>query len=293
MKKTCRIERNPQMTEKRILSARRRIKPMGFTLIELLVVIAIIAILASMLLPALQKSRDRAQSIKCVNTLKQLAQASSSYTSDYAGYILPTTTPYYRGGSLGTKQESWYFLMYNLNYGKNICYRKFRNSNAVSWAPPLCPSWEKYGDYYLGISPSGAPRTGFWWGWQSSGEPANTYGGYGRFQATGGYVSGNLSVVTSPHKLSSCRYPSQKWDFLDSLYFALNDAWWGLGSTYNAIPWGLHGRKSINVLYLDGHTGSFKAVKRTAKVKSGKTVWEHYVSTPYVKKDTDRGNPLW
>ena len=230
-------------------SAHGRVKLFSFTLIELLVVIAIIAILAAMLLPALQSARARGQSSNCVNNLKQLASASGMYASDYDDWMVPNR--------MGTDTNAWYMIFFRNKYAQELCSRRDSDGEMVG-ATPVCPGTERLAGKIATNNGSDFNNL-----YNSRGKVNAQFGGYGRDSKIGGFLNESGKGWIG-QKIAQFRWPSQKWNFMDATKGWMSDScgYWGNGTLENptgyiGIIWQAHNR-AANFVSIDGHVETHK-----------------------------------
>lgn len=232
-------------------------RPLNFTLIELLVTIAIIAILASMLLPALNKAREKARSSFCANNLKEIGLASLNYISDNDNYFTPV-------GGTRAGHDTWVGLLVQGKYAiiKNV----------------LCPSVATGNQYYAEwLTKAKNDKALTSWCWYNPDYGINAY------HVAGSWRYPAIPLAVSTPKVTQIKKPSATVLAADTTYYSAGTftpyGYYFLSDNFGNNLGVLSGRhtRTCNVVWIDGHVAgekmpAYDTLNYTGKFQKGTTV---------------------
>jgi prepilin-type N-terminal cleavage/methylation domain-containing protein/prepilin-type processing-associated H-X9-DG protein len=196
-----------------------QMKRKGFTLIELLVVVAIIAVLISMLLPALQSAREQAKMVMCMNNFRQIGLGATYYMNDHSDYFPATQTGNCAYWQYEVKRA---FGVKVAVYGETQLHRMFICPTAES------PQFSQFYYYKVAYKPSPTSR------WGLIGE---------------GFSTQLSSFRIEPEKVV---FATEGVPICDGYFYAWNEA------LFQSHPYSISYRhsKKVNVLWADIHVST-------------------------------------
>ena len=234
------------MNKWRLLSTDLDLKrnPLQFTLIELLVVIAMIAILAGMLLPALNRARESARSISCLNKQKQIGLAVSQYALDYNDCVVFALWQV----NGWTQVYSWYNLLGPYIGNAELLDRGISGTSNIFPKEYQCPSVDEKAFASYGWVQAGRICSSY----INIGEGLNVVAGYAKSDNVNSHITARVTRISNASSL-----------------FLVTDGYWTLSCghltknpnsiyiTSTTLLPNIHGG-GRNILYVDGHAASMK-----------------------------------